>query len=85
MSAIHSQSGPLHVVDQVILDVARRFRFTVAEVKEYYDRCGDLNRTTNRFARMREVLTNLPDDDQPSTLTVTPTIVNDEQLLRGIM
>ncbi|KAI0704905.1 hypothetical protein BC835DRAFT_1468497 [Cytidiella melzeri] len=61
-------AASLHVVDQAILDIAQKFRFTAGEVKEYYDKCGDLNRTTSRFARMREVLTNLPDDDESHLL-----------------
>ena len=46
------------------MDVARQFRFTTEEVKEYYDKCGDINRTSNRFRKMREVLMNLRDDDE---------------------
>lgn len=55
--------GSLHVVDQAVLGVAKDFRFTIEEVKEYYDQCGDMDRTRNRFRRMREVLAKLPDDD----------------------
>lgn len=58
-----AQLSTLHVVDQAIYDIAQQFRFTTEEVKEYYDKCGDINRTTNRFRKMRQVLTNLPDDD----------------------
>ena len=65
----------LHVVDQAIIDIARHFRFTTEEVKEYYDRCGDINRTTNRFRRMREVLTNLPDDDGVPLVSGAPLLM----------
>ncbi|KAI0094708.1 hypothetical protein BDY19DRAFT_1062111 [Irpex rosettiformis] len=91
LSTNDSQTGPLHVVDQVILDVARRFRFTVEEVKEYYDKCGDLNRTTNRFTRMREVLASLPDDGEPPGLSATTpifkpsTVVGGKQVYEKIM
>ncbi|KAI0079610.1 hypothetical protein K474DRAFT_1591692 [Panus rudis PR-1116 ss-1] len=53
----------LHVVDRGILHIAQEHRFTVEEVQEYYDKCGDMQRTNNRFRRMREVLQSLPDDD----------------------
>ncbi|KAK7694539.1 hypothetical protein QCA50_001725 [Cerrena zonata] len=59
-------SPVLHVVDQGIQDTAREFRFTIEEVREYYDKCGDMERTRNRFKKMREVLLALP-DDEPST------------------
>lgn len=52
-----------------MLDVAREFRFTFEEVKEYYDGCGDVNRTRNRFKIMRELLLLLPDD--PSVVVST--------------
>ena len=37
-------------------DIAKSFRFTYDEVKEYYDRCHDLARVRMRFQEMREVL-----------------------------
>ena len=55
----------LHVIDQGIQDTAREFRFTIEEVQEYYDKCGDMERTRNRFKRMREVLLAMPDDEPP--------------------
>jgi len=67
VSVVPSQEQPLHVVDQAILNICREFRFTVEEVKEYYDNCGDVNRTTNRFRKMREVLAHLPDDQEAPT------------------
>lgn len=57
----------LHVVDQGIQDAAREFRFTIEEVREYYDKCGDMERTRNRFKKMREVLLALPDEEDPPT------------------
>jgi len=42
--------------------IADTFRFTLDEVKEYYNKCGDVPKTRNRFRRMREVLNNLADD-----------------------
>ena len=58
-----SNDNPLHVVDQVLQDIAAEFRFTFAEVKEYYDKCGDPERTRTRFMRMRAVLNTLKDDE----------------------
>lgn len=46
----------MHVIDQSIRDIARDFRFTVEEVQEYYDKCGEMGRTRLRFQRMREEL-----------------------------
>jgi len=54
----------LHVIDQGIRDIAREFRFTVEEVQEYYDRCGEMGRTRIRFQRMRQELrSRFMDDD----------------------
>lgn len=58
-----SQNDTLHIVDQVVSEIAKESRFTVEEVKEYYDRCGDAERTRRRFRKMREVLSQLPDDE----------------------
>ncbi|KAF8912817.1 hypothetical protein CPB84DRAFT_466280 [Gymnopilus junonius] len=46
----------LHVIDQSIREIARDFRFTVEEVQEYYDKCGEMGLTRMRFQRMREEL-----------------------------
>ncbi|KAI0639298.1 hypothetical protein C8Q77DRAFT_1046095 [Trametes polyzona] len=56
----------LHVIDQAVRDIAKEFRFLIEEVQEYYDKCGDAERTRNRFKKMREVLNALPDDDEPA-------------------
>jgi len=62
-SGVIKQDGPiLHVVDQSILDIAREFRFTVEEVREYYDHCGAMERTRARFKKMRDTLSTLADD-----------------------
>ncbi|KAF5390342.1 hypothetical protein D9757_002781 [Collybiopsis confluens] len=51
------------VLDQNLADIARQTRFTVEEVREYYDKSGDVERTNRRFHKMREHLNLLPDDD----------------------
>ncbi|EJF66601.1 hypothetical protein DICSQDRAFT_45905 [Dichomitus squalens LYAD-421 SS1] len=58
----------LHPIDQAVQDIAREFRFTTEEVQEYYDKCGDPERTRNRFKKMRDVLNALKDDeDEPAS------------------
>ncbi|KAK1223818.1 hypothetical protein PQX77_013342 [Marasmius sp. AFHP31] len=51
-----------HVVDQGLRGIAEQHRFTLEEVREYYDRCGDMERTSRRFQKMREHLNLLPDE-----------------------
>ncbi|KAK7058823.1 hypothetical protein VNI00_001447 [Paramarasmius palmivorus] len=51
-----------HVIDQSLRAIADQFRFTLGEVREYYDKCGDMERTSKRFQKMREHLALLPDD-----------------------
>ncbi|KAH9857881.1 hypothetical protein C2E23DRAFT_719290 [Lenzites betulinus] len=53
----------LHVIDQAVHDIAKDYRFLVEEVQEYYDKCGDPERTRNRFKKMRETLNKLPDEE----------------------
>jgi hypothetical protein len=56
----------LHIVDQSLRDIAKEFRFTVEEVQEYYDRCGEMGRTRTRFQKMRQELSaRFTDDDAP--------------------
>ncbi|KAI0824274.1 hypothetical protein BC628DRAFT_1339733 [Trametes gibbosa] len=62
-SAAPCTTNGLHVIDQAVRDIAKDFRFLVEEVQEYYDKCGDPERTRNRFKKMREVLNELPDDE----------------------
>lgn len=52
---------PLHCIDQAIYDIANEFRFTVQEVKEFYDKCGEMERTRTRFQRMRQLLNSVGD------------------------
>ncbi|KAI9572819.1 hypothetical protein HD554DRAFT_2202662 [Boletus coccyginus] len=51
----------LHCIDQAICDIANEFRFTVQEVKEFYDKCGEMDRTRTRFQRMRQLLNTVED------------------------
>ncbi|KAI5897677.1 uncharacterized protein SCHCODRAFT_02696332 [Schizophyllum commune H4-8] len=46
----------IHATERALRDIAKSFRFTYEEVKEYYDRCHDLARVRMRFQGMREVL-----------------------------
>lgn len=46
----------MHVIDHALRDIAKDFRFTVEEVKEYYDKCGEMARTRSLFQQMRETL-----------------------------
>ncbi|TFK76951.1 hypothetical protein BDN72DRAFT_884581 [Pluteus cervinus] len=46
----------LHVIDQSIREIAKEYRFTVEEVQEYYDKCGEMTRTQTRFQSMRQML-----------------------------
>ncbi|KAF8213261.1 hypothetical protein K438DRAFT_1915400 [Mycena galopus ATCC 62051] len=53
----------MHVLDQAIGQIAADFRFTVNEVRDYYDRSGDMERTRQRFQDMRALLAeNFPGD-----------------------
>jgi len=52
----------LHVIDQAISDIASEYRFTVQEVKEFYDKCGEMERTRARFRKMRLILSNISED-----------------------
>jgi len=55
----------MHIIDQSIHDIAREFRFTVEEVQEYYDKCGEMGRTRTRFQKMRhELQSRFIDDDK---------------------
>jgi hypothetical protein len=46
----------IHLIDQNLLEIAKEFRFTPAEVKEYYDKCGEMGQTRARFQEMRQLL-----------------------------
>ncbi|KAK0208595.1 hypothetical protein DFS33DRAFT_458970 [Desarmillaria ectypa] len=57
----------MHVIDSSIRDIAKEYRFTIEEVQEYYDKCGEMGQTRLRFQKMREMLTNnFPGDISPS-------------------
>ena len=53
----------MHVIDQNIRNIAQEFRFTVDEVQEYYDKCGEMSRTRSKFEKMRQKLSQLEDED----------------------
>ncbi|KNZ73454.1 hypothetical protein J132_03218, partial [Termitomyces sp. J132] len=53
----------IHVIDQGIRDIAKEFRFTVEEVQEYYDKCGEMGRTRMRFQKMRQQLAKFAEDE----------------------
>lgn len=58
------QIASLHVIDQGIREIANDYRFTVEEVHEYYDKCGEMGRTRTRFQKMRrELQLKFGDDD----------------------
>ncbi|PFH54620.1 hypothetical protein AMATHDRAFT_134906, partial [Amanita thiersii Skay4041] len=46
----------IHVIDQSIREIAKECRFTVEEVQEYYDKCGEMGNTRVRFQKMRAML-----------------------------
>lgn len=54
----------IHVIDQGIRDIAKEFRFTVEEVQEYYDKCGEMGRTRTRFQKMRQQLSNFEEEEE---------------------
>ncbi|KII93243.1 hypothetical protein PLICRDRAFT_384450 [Plicaturopsis crispa FD-325 SS-3] len=63
-AAVEPLDPDLHMIDLGIREIATEFRFTPEEVKEYYDRFGDMERARNRFMRMREELrARFPDDE----------------------
>ncbi|KAF8441484.1 hypothetical protein L210DRAFT_3537300 [Boletus edulis BED1] len=66
--------APLHCIDQAICDIANEFRFTVQEVKEFYDKCGEMDRARTRFQKMRQLLNTVDDsiDSLPSETTKQP-------------
>lgn len=54
----------IHVIDAAIQQIAEDFRFTISEVQEYYDGCGEMTKTRRRFQKMRDKITEYEDDDQ---------------------
>jgi len=59
----NGHSSLVHVIDRSIRDIAKEFRFTVEEVQEYYDKCGEMGRTRSRFEKMRRELSKLADEN----------------------
>jgi hypothetical protein len=55
----------IHLIDQSIRDIAKDYRFTIEEVQEFYDKCGEMGRTRTRFQKMRELLQENFGQDNP--------------------
>ena len=53
----------MHVIDQSLREIAKEYRFTLEEVQEFYDKCGEMSHTRQRFRLMRELLTQKFIDD----------------------
>jgi len=53
----------MHVIDQNLREIAKEYRFTLEEVQQFYDKCGEMGRTRQRFQLMRELLTQKFIDD----------------------
>ncbi|KAF9068062.1 hypothetical protein BDP27DRAFT_1383750 [Rhodocollybia butyracea] len=52
-----------HVLDQNLANIAQETRFTMEEVREYYDKYTDLDRTRRRFLKLREHVNLIPDEE----------------------
>lgn len=46
----------VHLIDRTLQEIATEYRFTLEEVKEFYDQCGEMERTKTRFQKMRQIL-----------------------------
>ncbi|TRM65764.1 hypothetical protein BD626DRAFT_627782 [Schizophyllum amplum] len=46
----------IHGTDRTLRDIAKSFRFTYEEVREYHEKCRDTNRVRMRFQEMRTLL-----------------------------
>jgi hypothetical protein len=46
----------IHLIDRTLQEIATEYRFTLEEVKEFYDQCGEMERTRTRFQKMRQLL-----------------------------
>lgn len=46
----------MHVIDHSLQEISQAYRFTLEEVQEFYDKCGEMGRTRQRFQLMREFL-----------------------------
>ncbi|KAG1755122.1 uncharacterized protein EDB91DRAFT_1277214 [Suillus paluster] len=49
----------IHLVDRTLQEIATEYRFTLEEVKEFYDQCGEMERTKTRFQKMRQILSSI--------------------------
>ncbi|KAG1826127.1 uncharacterized protein BJ212DRAFT_1318173 [Suillus subaureus] len=49
----------VHLIDRTLQEIATEYRFTLEEVKEFYDQCGEMERTKTRFQKMRQILSNI--------------------------
>ncbi|EIN13496.1 hypothetical protein PUNSTDRAFT_117254 [Punctularia strigosozonata HHB-11173 SS5] len=53
----------MHMMDRELYSIARDHRFTLEEVQEYFNKTGDLERTRERFRRMREQLSRFIEEE----------------------
>jgi hypothetical protein len=49
----------VHLIDRTLQEIATEHRFTLEEVKEFYDQCGEMERTKTRFQKMRQILSSI--------------------------
>jgi hypothetical protein len=49
----------VHLIDRTLQEIATEYRFTLEEVKEFYDQCGEMERTKTRFQKMRQILSSI--------------------------
>ena len=56
---MQQQTQHLHPVDQAILDIANEYQFLPSEVRESYDKTGDMVATKARFAKMRMLINSM--------------------------
>lgn len=54
-----SLDSGVHLIDRTLQEIATEHRFTLEEVKEFYDQCGEMERTKIRFQKMRSILSSI--------------------------
>lgn len=54
--ALANMQSDMHILDTGLAEIAGQTRFTFDEVKEYHNKCGDLQMTRTRFQKMRQML-----------------------------
>jgi len=61
---------PVHYIDQAIYDIANEFKFTIQEVKEFFEMCSEMDHTRKQFHQMQQLLKSVEDSlgDEPSDL-----------------